>query len=422
MNAIPMSDAELSDAELLARAKKADVSAGLIVSDKGVIRPCERNAYLLLSGEPRFGSLHYDEFLQRPRFEGRDWSDTDEVGAVQWLQGEFQVPGFKIEHVRHAARLLAHERRRDSLVHFIRTLPEWDGTERIDVALMDAFGAPASPVTRAASRNLFVAMIARGLNPGCQVDTLWAFEGPQGTKKSQAMRALGGAWHAEITAAVGTSDFYRELRDGVWLAELPELDAFRGREATTIKRILSAPVDRFVDKYDKHATAYPRRAVAIATTNESTYWQDTTGARRLVPIPTGDISVDLVKENRLQWFAEALRKFSAGVTWWEFPAEIQQVQEDRQQVDSWEDVLRNFIDHGRRGPEGASTAVTHWPAGWISTAEIMANWLQLDAGRQGTASGHRLGRVMRRLGFRPERRGHTRERGWTPVTTADEDT
>jgi putative DNA primase/helicase len=136
----------------------------------------------------------------------------------------------------------------------------WDATPRIEFVLCDAWGAADTATTRAASINLFVAMLARALRPGAKVDTLWAFEGAQGAFKSMALRELGGELHAEISAAVGTTDFQREMR-GLWLAELSELDALRGREASTVKRLLSAREDRFVEKYEKHATTYQRRAV-----------------------------------------------------------------------------------------------------------------------------------------------------------------
>jgi predicted P-loop ATPase len=65
---------------------------------------------------------------------------------------------------------------------------------------------------RAASRNFFIALIARAVLPASKVDTLWTFEGPQGIGKSLALHALGGDFHAEITAPIGTTDFMRELR------------------------------------------------------------------------------------------------------------------------------------------------------------------------------------------------------------------
>lgn len=389
----------------------------LLKSDKGAIKPCEHNARVLLSAAPQYEGLHFDEFLSRMRLGERDWTDADDLDMLCWLQSAYNVPGFSLTHSRNAARTVAYSRRRDSLREFIEALPEWDGIARIEFAFADAWGARDDLLTRAASHHFFVALIARGLRPGAQVDTVWCFEGAQGTNKSRALRALGGPFHAELTAAINTTDYMRELR-GLWIAELSELDSLRGKEASTIKRLLSAPTDRFVQKYALHAETYPRRAVAVATTNEADYWQDSTGARRLIPVACTDIHVDLIEAKRLQWFAEALHYFNNGVNWWEFPTAIATAQEERQVVDPWEDVLRHCIAHGRRvGVD--HQGVIPWPAGWISSAEIMRDWLELASSQQGRASGVRLGHVMRRLGFKPKQAGKDRERGWIADTSDD---
>jgi hypothetical protein len=390
---------------------------GLLKSDTGTIKPCEHNARVLIAGAPQYAYVHYDEFLSRMRFGARDWTDADEIGCLCWLQSAHGVSRFTIGQTRNAARAVAYSRRRDSLREFVEGLPAWDEIPRIDMAFADAWGADDTPLTRAASRNFLIGMIARALHPGAKVDTLWVFEGPQGIGKSLALNALGEDFHAEITAPIGTTDFMRELR-GVWLAELSELDSLRGREASTVKRLLSAPADRFVQKYALHAESYPRRAVAVATTNEATYWQDSTGARRLVPISCADIRLDIIAENRLQWLAEARHGHARGATWWEFPVGISEAQEQRQQVDPWEDVLRECISRGRpTGIDGQGTVP--WPSGAITSAEIMRNWLHLEPHQQGQVSSTRLGRVMRRLGYGPARIGHERARGWQRADTED---
>lgn len=390
----------------------------LICGDKGQIKACEYNVKQLLGADAKYNPLHFDDFLYRPRFGDRDWTDGDDLAALCALQAEHRVPAFTLRQVRNAVMVLARERARDSLRDFVASLPPWDNTPRIELAFCEAWGAHDTPLTRAASRNLFVAMIARAVKPGAQVDTLWALEGPQGRRKSMSLRALGGHFHAEVQAQVGTADFLRELR-GLWLAELSELDSLRGREASTVKRLLSAPSDRFVEKYQVHALAYLRRAVTVATTNEAAYWQDSTGARRLVPIPTGEIDITMIEDNRLQWFAEARNEFESGATWWDYPAEIGAAQEERQQIDPWEDLLRRLIANGRSAHVGIAAATgrplfetVRWPGGWIASAEIMQDWLKLAPHQQGAGSGVRLGRIMRRLGFKPERQGKGRERGW----------
>jgi Virulence-associated protein E len=421
---MPDADSEFLDAEDLRERHSDHITralecneaaldaAVLIRSDKGVIKPCEHNARVLIAQSQQYTSLHYDEFRARLRIDDRDWGDADDLEALCWLQSQHQVAAFTLAHARNAAKALAHSRRRDSLREFVESLPKWDVTPRIERAFIHAWGAQDTALVRAASRNFFIALIARALKPGAQVDTLWTFEGAQGTYKSRSIRELGGEFHAEISAAIGTIDFQRELR-GLWIAELSELDSLRGRESSTIKRLLSAPADRFVEKYQAHATTYRRRAVAVATTNEAAYWQDATGARRLVPIACGTIRIDIIKDNRLQWLAEALHLYRHGATWWEFPKDIVHEQEARQQGDPWEDNLRQAIAHGRRtGLDGQG--VIPWPEGWISSAAIMRDWLCVPPHLQGRPSGVRLGHVMRKLGFRSRQFGTHRERGWEP--------
>jgi predicted P-loop ATPase len=364
-----------------------------------------------MANAKQYDCLHFDRFLYRTRFGERDWSDADDRDAVVWLQAAHQVAGFTLNQARTAAMALANARPHDSLFEFVMGLPEWDGVPRIERAFCDAWGAPDTPLNRAASRNFFVALHARAVKPGSQVDNLWAIEGPQGRLKSASLRALGEQFHAEISAQIGTTDFLRELR-GVWIAELSELDSLRGREASTVKRLLSAPADRFVEKFEKHAISYPRRAVAVATTNEATYWQDSTGGRRLIPIQIGAIDLALIARERLHWFAEARHQYQAGSTWWTFPDEVLTSQEARQAVDPWEDALRSFITNGRVDMDGYAKP---WPTGWIASAEIMADWLRLNSAQLGKASGTRLGHIMRRLGFEARRDNTGHMRGWAPI-------
>lgn len=393
------------------------VSGAIYISD--VLKPCEQTAKALLGAEAAFNGVHWDEFLYRVRFGERDWTDNDDRATVCYLQEAYTAPGITLTHVRNAIRALAYQRRRDSLQDFVTmALPAWDLTPRIVMMLHDAWGAPDNPMMRAASRNLPIAMIARALQPGAQVDELYCFEGAQGTHKSRSLRALGGpeGFHAEMTAPIGSPDFYRQLR-GIWIAEISELDSIHGREASTVKRVLSAPEDRFVEKYESHASTYKRRAVAVATTNEATYWQDSTGARRLIPIPTGKIRVDLIEENRLQWFAEALEHYRIEPKWWTFPASMAAAQDERQHVDPWEDLLRHMIANGReeRAGFGGGTVREYWPDGWIASADIMQDWLRLDAKQAGAKCSTRLGQVMRRLGYTAKKMNGCR--GW--VAPAD---
>lgn len=386
----------------------------LILRDtKGVPRACEHNAAALIASSHAWDGLYHDAFRDRIMLGEQDWTDADDRYVLSWLQSNFNYR-FSPRMVHSAVMLIAERRQTDRLRSWLEALPKWDDVFRIEQAFHDGWGVEDSEFSRRASRNLFLAMVARALRPGVQVDNVWVFEGAQGIFKSRALRALGGEFHSEITAGVGTADFMRQLR-GCWLAELSELDALRGREAATIKHVLSSPTDRFVQKYALHAQSYPRRCVLAATTNEHVYWEDSTGARRLIPVKCGHIDVDLIAENRVRWFAEALIWLETDAKWWDFSDAAPIEQEERFSVDPWEEQIKRFMAAGRTVRDNFGTTILPWPQDWISTAELMSDWLTLPASQQGRMSGVRVSKVMRRLGFIPERRGTPQQRGWVDI-------
>ena len=180
---------------------KALLSSGLLLSDKGLIKACEYNVRQLMDTLQQFDGLHFDEFLYRPRIDERDWTDHDDRDTLCLLQSTYKVSGFTLGQVRTAAMALAYARRRDSLSEFVMSLPKWDGVPRVEFALVDVWGADDTALTRAASFNFFVSLIARAVVPGVQLDTLMVIEGPQGSNKSRSLRALGQNFHAEIFPA-----------------------------------------------------------------------------------------------------------------------------------------------------------------------------------------------------------------------------
>ena len=414
--------ASRASAEKIAKSN-SDEDDELVRNSRGDIAACEHNAYVLLRRDARYGELHFDEFLRRPRFGDRDWLDRDDLAVLRLLQGEKRIAKFTQTQVRAAVRSLAFERVRDCLKDFVHTLPAWDGVPRIEEAFIVGWGAPDTPVVRAAARNFFIALIARALVPGAKVDSLWAFEGKQGIGKSRALRELAGPFHVEITAQIGTTDFMREML-AAWIAEFSELDALRKGEASTIKKLLSAQEDRFVQKFQLYAESYPRRAISVATTNETKYWQDPTGARRLVPVVCTAIDIDAIRALRLMWFSEAREAFNTGAAWWEWPAAIVDEQEARQQEDPWEGLLRDYIKNGRKGGINGDAQID-FPEGWISTHALLYDWLRVPPERQSRVFSTRIGQVMRRLGYqaaRGEDGARGAARGWKPITAGDTST
>ena len=314
----------------------------LVVNSKGLPHCNEENARRMIIAAPQYATLHYDTFRRERRIDDRPLADDDTNRILAWLQSS-GLPTLKIGQCRTAVALVAAARERDSLLEFWQGLPAWDGTERIANAFVDAWGAQDCPLMRAASQNFFRAMAARAMKAGCKVDNIWIFEGPQGTLKSSSLSELAGEFYSETSTPVGTADFVREIRS-LNVVELAELTAMLRRDAETLKQVLTRREDRLVEKWMVEPQRFPRRCVFTGTTNEAEYWSDPTGARRLIPIFCGEIRLDLIRSNRMQWFAEARAHVELGEPWWIYPeADADEARMLRQQSDPWMTPIAEWI-------------------------------------------------------------------------------
>ena len=174
------------------------------------------------------------------------------------------------------------------------------------------------------------------MRPGCKVDNMVVLEGPQGRGKSTLLEILGGPWYSIMRTSPSSKDFEITLK-GKWLIEIAEMDSFGRSEVATVKRTLSTATDRYRNPYAVHASDHPRRSVFAGSTNQSTWLSDETGARRFWPITCGPINIRAARENRQQYFAEAMKAFEDGATWWEVNAEAAKVETDkRYEEDPWQ--------------------------------------------------------------------------------------
>ncbi|MGV7241542.1 VapE domain-containing protein [Caballeronia sp. M23-90] len=268
----------------------------------------------------------------------RAWADVDRLAIADVLQGDMGLVKFTPELVEQAVQVLMTRNQRDSLKDWLTDL-RWDEQPRLDNWLSHATGAPRDEYHTALGRNFILSMVARGLRPGCKVDTMPVFEGEQGARKSTLLKMLGGDFYSELTESLDNKDFMVSIQ-GRWLVEIAELDAFKRSDVTRIKQVLSSQSDRFRPPYGRHAIDAPRRTVFAGTTNESHYLRDATGARRFWPMRVVRIDLDWLEENREQLFAEGAEQFKEGATWWDMPIEAHREQaEMRREDDAWETAI-----------------------------------------------------------------------------------
>ena len=203
-----------------------------------------------------------------------------------------------------------------------------------------------------------VSAVARVMAPGCQVDHLLVFEGPnQGEGKSTALRILAGDDHFSDSLPHDLS--HKDAKDhtrGKWIIELPELTQFKRNEIETLKAFITRREEVFRPSYGRHEIRCPRQCVFAGTTNESEYLVDTTGNRRFWGVAIGDIDLDALRRDRDQLWAEAVHLYRSGERW-HLDRRMEQIAATeagkRMSTDPWAVPIIHLIesDHRLRGAE-----------------------------------------------------------------------
>lgn len=310
------------------------------------------NAVRVLDHDPLWAAnrLWLDEFANRVMVcelnGSRVWRDDDDTALTVYIQETTGMTRIPKAFVRDAVDLVARRRGRHAVREYLSTL-KWDGVERIAHAFEDHWGVDCndgqpSDYIRAASRNFFIGLVARVEHPGCKLDTMVVFEGPQGQFKSSALDRLGGEWYAAIDESAATKDFLQVLQ-GKWLVELCEMNAVSKAESASVKSMLSRRIDTYRTSYGHRAIDVPRQCVFAGTTNRTDYSIDDTGERRFWPMRCGFIDLDGLSRTRDQLFAEAVAQYRAHASWWEMPASATEVQADRLPDHAWTPLILNGV-------------------------------------------------------------------------------
>jgi predicted P-loop ATPase len=321
------------------RRPKPSAAWGLVLGKDGKPEACLHNAVALLRHAHdwgRGGRLGFDEFSGACMLDGKKVLEPQELELAMWLQRGWN-PRFGTGHATTALRAACFGRTYDALTTTIEALV-WDGVPRVDTFAPTYLSAADTPHHRAAGRVLLLSMAARGLFPGCKVDTMVILEGAQGARKSTAAAVLGGQFFAELHATVGTQASFEQV-EGAWLMEVPELDAMGKAELSAAKKFMASQSDRFRRAYAREVTNVLRRCVMIGTTNQSVYLRDETGARRWLPVACGAVAIEALRRDREQLLAEAVARVKAGEPWHMVDADELKAAaveaEERYDVDPW---------------------------------------------------------------------------------------
>lgn len=329
-------------------------------TQKGALASTIQNAWTILEHDPALsGRIWNDLFAERLRCKGpfpwsdrtqeRDWSDEDDAGVRWYLETVYHFSG--TAKAADAVALAGGRHAKDPVRDYLDGL-EWDGTPRLDTLFIDYLGAEDTPYTRAVTRKMFVAAVARCHRPGCKFDQICILSGRQGIGKSLLLSRMGREWFNDSITSFDGKDARENLR-GVWIVELGELTAFSRSESEAAKQFLSQTEDRYRAAYGRRTVQYPRRCVFFGTSNSTDFLRDATGNRRFWPIDcsfdrrTKVVHDDLTAAEVDQIWAEAAVRFRAGEPLI-LGDELQQAALAEQQAhteqDPWEGDILAFLD------------------------------------------------------------------------------
>ena len=294
-------------------------------TQKGAIACTIQNAWIILENDPALkGRIWMDTFSERLRCKGpfpwndrdaeRDWSDEDDAGIRWYLETIYHFSG--VNKAADAVALTGGRHAKDPVREYLQGLV-WDGMERLDTLFIDYLGAEDTGYTRAVTRKMFTAAVARCFRPGCKFDQICILSGKQGIGKSLLLSRMGREWFNDSITSFDGKDARENLR-GVWIVELGELTAFSRSESEAAKQFLSQTEDRYRAAYGRRTVQYPRRCVFFGTSNSSDFLRDATGNRRYWPIDcsferrTRVVHDDLTPAEVDQLWAEAVARFNAG--------------------------------------------------------------------------------------------------------------
>jgi predicted P-loop ATPase len=393
------------------------------------VDPVPANAITILRHDEAWaGVIAFDDFqqsivtLRAPPWDAIDapgkvepgiWTAADTVRLQAWLRRRWTL-SVGLEAAR-AALLVAAEAHRFSPVRDWLDGLRWDGQRRIGEPvnedhpgspswLTTYLGAPDTPYVRTMGRWFLISAVARAYKPGCKVDTVPILEGPQGARKSTALRVLFSPWFSDTPLDLASKDRFVALR-GVWGYELAEIDGYSKHDAAIIKAFVSSPRDDYRPPYAETSVRVERRCVFVGTVNPARdYLQDETGNRRFWPVRVGAITTEqlaALERDRETLWAEARELYQGHVRWWPEGAEEHALcateQAERLARDPWEIPVGN------------------WLAGRIiscTMADVLGTALGLDKSKWDDRAEKRAGRCLRAAGWQrvrdtsPDAAGH----------------
>lgn len=403
---------------------EADWQARLICNQNGSPKPILANAITALRSAPEWaGVLGFNLFslgtvALKPApwatsASCAEWTDHEDRLAADWLQ--HQGVFVSVEITAQAVQTVAKDRAFHPVREYLDGL-QWDGVQRLSTWISEYLGAEANDYTAAVGARWLISSVARIYQPGAKVDCCLILEGPQGLKKSTALKTIAEPWFSDEIAELGSKDAAMQTR-GVWVIEIAELESMNRSEVGKVKAFMSRATDRFRPPYGKRLVESPRQCVFAGSVNHAAYLRDETGGRRFWPVACTNIQIDELKRDRDQLWAEAVSQYRAGVPWWldtrALNRAAEQEQSDRYEGDPWDELIAPWLESPseRRDTTGCLIEPFTSNAESVTVADVLTHCIGKRRDLWSQSDKIRVARSLRSLGWEryKARSGEVRE-------------
>lgn len=331
----------------------------LELDKQGKIKDTLDNIVLIIRNDSELESIAFNK--HRDGIDARDglpweqmkggWNDSDNAALKVYLSNKYGI--YSPTKTKDAILAVAAERSYHPIKEYLDHLPEWDGIDRVETLLIDYFNATDNSYTRAVTRKMMVAAVARIVHPGTKFDSVLILNGPQGIGKSTFFAKLAGDWFSDSLTLTDMKDKAGpEKLQGYWILELGELAGMRKTDVEVVKSFISRSDDKYRASYGVNVESHPRQCIIVGSTNaESGFLRDVTGNRRFWPVRiSGDgkrkawqMSVYDVE----QIWAETLVLYGQGEKLYLEGSDVELAtneQADAMESDEREGLVRSYLD------------------------------------------------------------------------------